>query len=152
MNNIVQELINSKRIKFYDERDIERELFKKSDLNFYKSPFIKPFLSVDKFAIKSTQVTKTCYLEYADLSKLNKIITVTKLSPGSGYFKRQKVIYQIEDKTNRSPGSNQLRYIPTGHKIIKDIVNKRIMLIGANAGYPNRSTQWGNAGPWMEIK
>lgn len=151
MNNIVQEIITSKRIRFYDERDIERELCK-PDSNLYKIPFNKPYLVIDKFANKSTQVTKTCYLEIEDITKLGKIITVVKINPGTGNFKRQKVIYQIEDKINRSPGSRKLNYIPTDHKVIKDIINKRIRIIGTNAGYPNYNTPWGNAGPWIEIK
>lgn len=151
MNSLVPAIVNSKRIRFFDERDIERELCKKTD-SVYKNPFVKPYLIVDKFAKKSTEVTKTCNLEFEELIKLDKIITVTKITPGMGYFKRQQVVYQIEDKTNRSPGSRKLGYIPTDHKVVKDVINKRIRIVGTNAGYPNYNTQWGNAGPWIEIK
>ena len=52
--SIVPEVINSKKIIFYDEKDIEVTICKDSIFK-YISPFQKPFLIIDTFAKKTTR-------------------------------------------------------------------------------------------------
>jgi hypothetical protein len=142
IHTIVPEIIKSKNIHFYDERDIEINLCEEADSNFV-NPFETPFLIVNRFAEKTTNQVSIVPIDIIELKKLDYVITVIKGS--RGYFRSQKVTYRLEHKLNIPPFSKKITYIPTNHKLQKDIPNKRIRLVGPNAG-PN------GFGPWNEIK
>jgi len=140
-HSIVPDILSERKIKFFDERDIKVTICEESDSNFI-SPFETPFLIIDTFAKKTTKKEEIVLIDLEELYKLDYIITRRKTS--RGWFKGQKVIYLLEKKLNRLPGSQKMTYIPDHHKIQKDIPNKRIRLVGTNAG-PN------NYGPWCDI-
>ena len=139
-HSIVPDIISEKKIKFLDERDIEITICEKSDLNFI-SPFEVPFLIIDIFAKKTTKKEEIVSIDLEELNKLDYVLTSRRTS--RGWFRGQKVIYYLEKKSEKK--FRKMTYVPEGHKIQKDIPNKRIRLYGPNSG-PN------NYGPWMEIK
>lgn len=140
--SIVPEILKSKDIKFYDERDIEIELCEESDCN-YITPFEPPFLVINTFAKKTTKPEEIVSMDIDELKTYGYIITSIKTS--KGWWKGQKAIYRIENKSEKIPESKKLEKVPNNHKLQRDIPNKCIRLIGPNAG-PN------NFGQWKEIK
>ncbi|MFA6073969.1 MAG: hypothetical protein WC758_07680 [Candidatus Woesearchaeota archaeon] len=139
---IVPELINSKHMHFYDERDIEIFLCEETDSN-YVNQFQTPFIVINKFAQKTTKKEDIVILDINELKVLDYVVVAIQTS--RGYQKRQRVIYRLESKSNISPGSRKIDYVPTDHKVEKDIPNKRIRIVGPNAG-PN------GFGSWNDIK
>lgn len=144
--SIVPEILNSKKIEFLDEKDIEVSLCGKSHLK-YVSPFTEPFIIVDTFAQKTSKPEELINIDPSELKKLGFVITTIKAGKHR-WFSRQIVIYRIEPLSNPSPGSKKNSNIPLYHKIKKDIINNKIRLIGPNAGFPHR----GGGGPWILIK
>ena len=143
--SIIPEIINSKKIKFFDEKDVEVLICKLSPFK-YISPFKQPYIIVDVFAKKTIRQEELVNIDITELRKLGFIITSIK-SGRKGWFNHQKVIYMIENISNRYPNSKKMKEIPSNHKILKDKVNNKIKLIGQNAGYPRR----GVGGPWVEL-
>lgn len=144
--SIIPRIINSKKIQFSDEKDIEVTLCPSSNLT-YQNPFSKPFLIIDSFAKKTTQPKEIVGIELDELKKLGFVITSIRAGRHK-WFQNQRVIYRIESLSNLSPGSKKINFLPTGHKIEKDIINNVLRLIGPNAGFPRR----GSGGPWFGIK
>jgi len=144
--SIVPEIINSKKIIFYDEKDIEVTICKDSIFK-YIPPFQKPFLIIDTFAKKTTRPEEIINVEIDELKKMGFIITAIKAGRRR-WFPKQRVIYRIEPTSNLTPGSKKINYIPTNHSIKKDVVNNKIRIIGPNAGYPRS----GNGGPWIPFE
>jgi hypothetical protein len=146
--SIVPEIIKQNSIKFFDERDVEISLCENSNIN-YIIPFVQPRLIINTFAKKTTKPSELVFIDIEELKKLGFFITVINTS--HGWYARQKVIYKIESDQHRTPGSKKMTYIPGSHKIQKDISNKRIRLVGANAGYPHYTADYGGAGPWINL-
>jgi len=143
---IVPEIINNQRIVFLNEKNIKINLCDSSPFR-YASPFKIPFLVIDTFAKKTTAPEEIVIIDLHELRKLGFMMTRTSAGR-SGWFRGQRVIYRIESQSNLSPGSKRVTGIPPYHSIQKDITNKRIRIIGPNAGWPRR----GNGGPWIEIR
>lgn len=128
--SIIPEILSSRRIKFFDEREIQIFLCKESDSN-YIYPFEVPFLIIDTFAKKTTKPSEIKTIDIEELKKLDYLITAKKTR--KGWFKHQKVIYLLENRFNQLQGK-RIGYCPNDHKIEKDIPNKKIRLVGQNAG------------------
>lgn len=144
--SIIPEIITSKKIQFFDERDVPVLICKPSKFK-YIPPFSQPYLLIDTFAKKTTLPSELVFISIEELRKLGFIITMIKAGAYK-WFSRQQVIYRIEDVSNPSPKSKRMKITPANHKIQRDKVNKRIRLVGLNAGYPHRGT----GGPWIELK
>lgn len=141
--SIIPEIINSKKIKFYDEKNRKIFLCKESKFK-YIIPFKSPSIVIDTFAKKTTIPEELVVIDFEELKKLGYILT--SIRAGSNrWFKRQLVIYRIESSSNISPGSKKLKEVSSGHRIEKDISNNKIRLVGPNAGFP----RVGNGGPWI---
>ncbi|CAK0756781.1 hypothetical protein CCP1ISM_60024 [Azospirillaceae bacterium] len=138
-HSIVPYILSEKKIKFLDERDIPITLC--SDSGLFVPAYDPPYLVIDTFAKKTTKKEEIVSIDLEELNKLDYVITVRSTS--KGWFRGQKVIYYLEKKSERK--FKKMSYIPGGHKIQKDIPNKRIRLYGSNAGI-------NNFGPWQEIK
>jgi len=143
--SIIPELLQSKGITFFDEKDIEVSICKESKFKYF-SPFLEPFIVIDTFAIKTTKQEEIVYIDYDELKRINFVITSIKAKRRK-WFNYQRVIYRIESSLNLTPGAKVLKLIPPNHKIQKDIANKRIRIIGPSAGYPRQS----GGGPWISI-
>lgn len=143
--SIIPEIINQKKISFLNEKNVEVPLCDSSPFRFM-NPFQKPFIIIDTFAKKTSMPEKIVKIEIDELKKLGFIITTTKAGRNK-WFTNQRVIYRIEPSSNISPGSKKINYIPSNHTIQKDVVNNKLKLIGANAGYP----RVGNGGPSIQI-
>lgn len=141
--SIIPEIINSKKIKFYDEKNRKIFLCKESPFKYF-SPFKSPFIIIDTFAKKTTSPEELIIINFEELKKLG--YTLTRIKAGNyRWFKRQLVIYRIESSSNLSPGSKKLKETPSGHRVEKDISNNKIRLVGPNAGFP----RIGNGGPFI---
>lgn len=143
--SIIPEIINSKKIRFFDEKNIEVSICKKSPFR-YNSPFELPYLIVDTFAKKTSRPEELVNINIDELKKLGFILTSMEAG-NKRWFNNQRVIYRIENISNRSPISKKIKEIPPNHKIIKDIANNKIRFRGSNAGFPHR----GGGGPWIEL-
>ncbi len=141
-HSIVPNILAENKIKFLDERDIEIKLCEEINSNFI-NPFNVPYFFIDTFAKKTSKKEEIVIIDLEELNKYEYVIT--GVSTSRGWFRGQKVIYRLEKKSERLPGSRKMTYVPGDHKIQKDIPNKRIRLYGPNTG-PN------NYGPWYEIK
>lgn len=140
--SIIPEIINSKKIIFFDEKN--RKVFLCKDSGFkYIPQFKEPFIIIDTFAKKTTSTEDISIIDIDELKKLGYNLTSTRAG-NNRWFKRQLVIYRIESSSNISPGSKRLKEIPSGHSVEKDSANNKIRLVGPNAGYP----RVGNGGPW----
>ena len=144
--SIVPEIIGSKKIVFFDEKDLKITLCPKSPFR-YILPFKEPFITIDTFAKKTSRPEEIVGIEIDELKKLGFVITTVKAGRNK-WFSGQRTIYRIESISNISPGSKKLNYIPTNHSIQKDVVNNKIRIIGPNAGYPRR----GKGGPWISFQ
>lgn len=144
--SIIPELITTREIQFFDEKDLEVKICKPSKFK-YIPPFSQPYLLIDAFAKKTTLPSELVFISIEELRKLGFIITAIKAGRYR-WFSRQQIIYRIEDISNPSPKSKRNKTIPVNHKIQRDKVNNRVRLIGLNAGYPHK----GNGGPWLELK
>ena len=144
--SIVPEIINSKKIVFLDEKDIEVTICKNSIFK-YISPFQKPFLIIDTFAKKTIKPEEIINIEIDELKTRGFMVTTIKAGRRR-WFAGQRTIYRIESISNPTPGSKKINYIPTNHKIQRDVINDRVRIIGPNAGYPRR----GNGGPWITLE
>ena len=89
MNSIVPEIIHSKKIKFFNERDVEIILCEESDSN-YIPPFDAPYLRVKTFAEKTTKPPEIFNIDVIDLEKLGIVLASRRTS--HGWFRGQKVI------------------------------------------------------------
>lgn len=145
--SIVPEIIKSREIYFFDERDIEIRLCEES-VNFL-SPFKEPYLVIDTFAKKTTKPSEFVFIDLEELKKFGYYLVATR--EGVKWYNNQKVIYKIDSQENRTPGARKLTYLPSQHKIQKDTPNKRIRLLGPNAGYPHYQAENGGAGPWISL-
>ncbi len=146
--SIIPSMINAQEIKFFNEKSYEVKICNPTDSN-YLSPYECPHLIIDTFAEKTTKEIKVMYIEIEELKKLG--YGINSMRVRKGWFRNQRVIYRLENISNRIPGSKRLNYLPNYHKIQKDILNKRIRLVGPNAGYPHYESQFGGAGPWYGI-
>jgi len=107
MNSIVPQMLSSKKIKFFDENDLEIEL----------SPSELVKINLD------------------ELKSIGFVLTATPVRKDSlRWFRGQKVIYRIEKSSDLSPYSKKLKIEPKNHKIIKDKANNVVRLEGANSG------------------
>lgn len=146
--SIVPEIIKSKDIKFFDERNVEITLCEKSEIN-YIPPFSQPYLYVNRFAKKTTKPSEFVFIDLEELKKLGYYLVSTR--EGVKWHNHQNVIYKIDSLDNKTPGARKLTYVPQPQKIQKDIPNKRIRLLGPNAGYPHYQAENGGAGPWIYL-
>ena len=144
--SIVPEIINSKKIFFYDEKDIEVVICKKSPFK-YLSPFKEPFIIIDTFAKRTAKPEEIVVIALEELKKFGFKITTLKAGSKTRWFHNQRVIYRIESASNLTPGAKINKYLPENHKILKDVANNRIRIIGPNAGYPRK----GIGGPWIQL-
>ncbi len=145
--SIVPEILNSNKIKFLDENNIEVSICKKSPFK-YISPFEPSYIIIDTFASKTARPTELVNIEIDELKKLGFMITAIEAGRNR-WFHSQRVIYRIESISSPSPNSKRIKIIPKHHKIQMDKANEnRIRLVGLNAGWPRR----GNGGPWLELK
>ena len=144
--SIVPSIISSKKIRFFDEKDLEVRICNISKFK-YISPFEPPFLKIDTFAKKTKLPSELVFISMEELRRLGFIITAIRAGRHA-WRSRQQVIYRIEDVTNQSPKSKNNKILPQEHKIQKDKANNRIRLIGANAGFPHR----GGGGPWISLQ
>ncbi len=145
-HSIVPEIIGSKKIVFFDEKDLKIALCPISPFR-YILPFKEPFIIIDTFAKKTSRPEEIVSIDIDELKKLRFIITTIKAGRNK-WFSGQRTIYRIESISNLSPGSKKINYIPTNHSIQKDVVNNKIRIIGPNAGYPRR----GSGGPWISFQ
>jgi hypothetical protein len=152
--SIIPNLIKSKDMKFYDGRDIEVSLCPSSiylrdvpDENI--NIFSRPYLIIDTFSKRMLKQPDMVFIDLKELEKLGYIVTRVKaIRPR---FRSQKVMYRLEKKDNRIPGAKTMEYIPLKHKIQKDTSNKRVRIVGPNAGFPYHESEYGGAGPWCDI-
>ena len=143
--SIVPEIISDKKMKFFDDKNVEITICNQSKFR-YINPFKTPFIMVDTFAKKTSHPEKIVGIEIEELKNLK--FMVTSIFAGKKKWRRnQKVIYRIESISNPTPGSKRLINIPVNHKVMKDVVNKKLRIIGPNAGYPRH----GDGGPWILI-
>lgn len=140
--SIIPDIISERKIKFFNETDIPIEICGES-FSKYLIPFETPFLIIDTFAKKTTKKEEIVSIDLDELKKLEYVITVRRTS--RGWFKGQKRIYLIEKKNNILPGSRKVNYIPSNHRLQKDIPNKKIRIVGPNSGV-------NGFGQWNEIK
>lgn len=145
--SIVPELVKSAGMQFFDERDIEIKLCEES-VNFV-SPFNEPYLIIDTFAKKTTKPSEFVFIDLEELKKLGYYLVAIR--DGVKWYNNQKVIYKIDSQENKTPGARKLTYVPAPQKIQKDVPNKRIRLLGPNAGYPHYQAENGGAGPWINL-
>lgn len=150
--SIIPEMISSKNIRFFDERNMELVLCEKVISNFI-TPFNQPFLIVDRFAKKTIKKVEIIPIgTVIELKKLGFVISVLEAKSKGIRFKGQKKIYILEKLSERIPGARRLDYIPVNHKLQKDKLNKRVRLVGPNAGFPYYKSEYGDCGPWKEIE
>ena len=97
--------------------------------------------------MKNKYIEEIISIEIDKLINMGFIITTIKAGIRR-WFAGQRTIYRIEPISNPTPGSKKINYIPTNHKIQKDIINERVRMVGPNAGYPRR----GDGGPWIALE
>lgn len=129
--SIVPEIISDKKIKFKDSNNTDIVLCRPS-LFRYISQYKSPYIIIDTFAKKTTKPSEIVNMEIEDLKNLKYMITSIP-ARNKKWFSNQKVIYRIEPISNPSPGSKKVLSIPNNHKLIRDMANKKIRLIGPNA-------------------
>lgn len=129
--SIVPNILRHNGITFRDTRDIEIDLCDSSNSTFYQF-FKRPSLIVDTFAEKTTKKQEIVSIDFEELKKYNYMIVAIKTN--KGWFKGQKIIYRLDKKENMFPNYKKLNYIPTNHRLQRDVPNKMIRLVGPNAG------------------
>lgn len=144
--SIIPEIINLQKIQLLDENDVIVPICKDTKIK-YLPPFKEPFFIIDTFAKKTTSPKEIKNLDLNELRTIGFILTSTRAGRNR-WFAGQRIIYRIEETSNMSPGAKKIKFIPEGHQVQKDVINKSIRLIGPNAGYPRK----GDGGPWIEIK
>lgn len=153
--SIVPELINSKKIKFFDERGVHISICEPSFGKFVEE-FQEPFILVDIFAKKTTREIELKTISIDELKEKGLIITTSNVTKQTRWAQGQKVMYRIELKNNKSPESKPCKNVPEDHLLKMDINNKKITLVGKNAGYPHFRFMIGNVergrGPWVDLK
>ncbi len=140
--SIVPEILNSKKIKFYDENDLEVQIAKPASLKYFY-PFRKPYIIIDKFANKTTRPEDIKNItEIDELKKLEFCIYSIKVS--KRFRKGQQVTYKLRKRNDPLYNSKILDHIPANHKIQVDMNNKLIRICGKNAGM-------NGVGRWLNI-
>jgi len=148
--SIIPELIQEKGIKLFNENLYEVTICEVTQATSLLPPFEQPFFVIDTFARKTTKEIKVVSIEVEELKKLK--YGITSMRAIKRWFNGQRVIYRLESLSNKIPGSRRLSYIPDYHKVQKDILNKRIRLVGPNSGYPHYESKFsGGAGPWINL-
>ena len=141
--SIVPEILDSKKIKFYDENDIEVQIAKPSPSKYFY-PFKKPYIIIDKFANKTTRPEDIRnIIEIDELKKMGFCIYSIKVS--RRFRKGQQVAYKLKKINDILYNAKALNHIPTNHKIQEDINNKLIRICGKNAGR-------NGFGEWLNIR
>lgn len=140
----IPEMISDKKMNFIDEQNVRVSLCSQSKFR-YIYPFQKPFIIVDAFAKKTTKAEEIKGIELEELKKMGYVITSIPAG-NKKWYTHQRMIYRLESKSNITPGARKLGSTPRDHKILKDVTNNRIRLIGPNA-WPRPEDGRG----WIEI-
>lgn len=114
-------------------QDYEIYIGNKRILDYDKDiyPIHTPKLKIKTGFTSSDAVIKRIS-DYESLRRMGFIITSLRVPDGKAtYFSEQKVMYQIK---RIESGYNDYGFIPKNHKIEFDAVNKKLRLIGKNAG------------------
>lgn len=129
--SLVPEMMSEKKIKFKDNNNTDVIICRPSPFR-YIIPFRTPYINYDSFADKTTKPSEIKNIDLEELKNLKYM--VTSIPAGNKrWFSNQKVIYRIELISDPSPGSKKIVSLPSNHKILKDIANKKVRLIGPNA-------------------
>ncbi len=130
--SIVPEILNFKKIKFFNENDVSVQIGKVSSLEYF-SPFSKPYLVIDRF-LNRTIISENVrnITEIDELKKFEFCIHSVKIS--KKFRRGQQVAYKLRKKSDPIYNSNILNHIPRSHKIQIDMNNKFIRMCGKNAG------------------
>jgi hypothetical protein len=146
--SIVPEMIATRGQRFLDKNGVEIILCEKSKFAF-QNKFQKPFIIYDTFTKKTSSQEDIITLNYSELKKLGYAVWTYPVSKKTKWMKNQRLIYRIDRLTNAIPGGSKLAALPKSCKLIKDLANNRVRILGENAGYPHYSD---GGGPWIEIR
>lgn len=133
-------------MRFFNENNVEVKFCKPTKFKFI-SPFKKPYLVVDIFPKKVTRPYDLVNIGYDQLLDMGYAIFSIP-AKNRKWYKSQSVFYIIAGKNISSPFANKLKNCPPSIFIQKDKGNKRIRLLGLNAGYPHRYES-GGSGNWI---
>jgi len=145
-NTLIASMINQRKIKFFDENNIEIHLCEPSPFN-YIYPFKKPFFVVDCFARKKNIKQELSFISINDLERYG--LGIFSMIPPNKWNQKQKVMYVILSTKGSYPGATRV-FKPAGIKVQLDRYSNQVRLVGANAGYPHYMEE-GGCSPWSEL-
>ncbi len=130
--SIVPGILATKSIKFYNENNLEVQVAKPESQKYF-CPFKEPYIVVDKFANKRTQISNIRNTE--DIEELKRLeFCIYSVKPASRFRKGQQVKYVLRKIDDPIYNAKLLGHMPTDHKIQIDTNNKLIRICGKNAG------------------
>lgn len=147
--SIVPEIMNSKKIKFYDSNGIVFQICEPSDFLFNFNRFVRPSLTIDKFEKQKYKYIETKKISIEQLKEFGFKIVSVKTNSEMRNIKRQIRSYLVESINTSIPNSEICLTLPRNHLIEYDYINHRVRLVGPN-GWPYRRAE--NATPWKKVK
>jgi len=148
--SIIPEIINSKNIQIFDDKNIKVSICKKSPF-YFNLIFSEPYFRINNF--ESSDEIEIKRIDISRLKELNYRLVAIDIRGVYGRnmknYPRQIKSYMIKKKTEPLERGYIMDRPPTDHFIEMDITNNRIRLKGRNS-YPHIKNE--NASKWIQIK
>lgn len=149
ITSIVPEIMNSKKIEFFDVNNVPFSICKKSEFIFNFNSFKRPFILIDSFEKDKYKDIEIKRISLEELEKLGYRIASIKTTNRTRNRSGQIRSYLLEFIDKPIPNATILAAMPKEHFLEYDMINKRVRIKGSNV-WPYRRQE--NATPWINTE